>query len=158
VRKGKTKARHVGRLLLIPLGLVLGSGVGIGAYAAASTGGSPTVGPIPATAKSPNGALDPSQVPDFVPVLGHDGHTVVGYIKKQDLLMTNPPPPTGSGSASGPSPQDEANIEATAVQPVYGSDLQTIVGHMYPNVGFVPVGQSPNDVAAPTPTTVVLSP
>jgi hypothetical protein len=118
------------------------------ATTAAST---PTVGTIPASAIA-GGTMDASQVPDFVPVMGQGGK-VVGYIKKQDLLMQGASP-AGIGGAAGPTAQDQANQQARATAPVYGPDLTTVVGHMYPNVGFVANGASPPSAATVTPTTI----
>jgi hypothetical protein len=64
----------------------------------------------------PNGEIDPSAVPDFVAVAGSKG--VAGYVAKEAML----------GGASEQS------------WPVYADDLRTIVGHLVPGRGFVPVG------------------
>lgn len=69
-----------------------------------------------------DGAIDPSAVPDFVSVAGNNG--IVGYVPKAVVLE-----PTG----------DEAI-------PVVGEDLQTVVGHLVPGKGFVPLGVDPATV------------
>jgi hypothetical protein len=61
--------------------------------------------------------------PDFVTVIGN-GRTA-GYMPISYLFQTN-----RSGSQVG------------GVAPVYTRDLHTLVGHEYPGVGFVPLGQS----------------
>jgi hypothetical protein len=69
----------------------------------------------------PNGALDPSALPDFVAVAGPVG--IAGYVAKDAVL----------------DPSDRT-------WPVYASDLQTVVGHMIPGRGFVAVGVDPATV------------
>ena len=61
--------------------------------------------------------------PDFVAVEGKG--KIAGYEPISYLFPTNP-----SGSHVG------------EVAPVYSRDLHTLVGHEYPGVGFVPLGQS----------------
>lgn len=98
-------------------------------------------GPIPDAAFRPGLPLDTSIMPDFVPALGRDGQ-VAGYVAKGWLAG---PPPGFSGPVDTP------------VVPVVGDDLTTLVGHMYPGKGFVPVGADPRSVpdfaasAAPAP-------
>lgn len=88
----------------------------------------PTKGPIP-TSKS--GVPEISKAPDFISVIVSD--KVVGYAPRQDLILpSSGPPPAGFGS--------------TPI-PVFGADLQTLIGHMYPGIGFVALGQSPQSVA-----------
>jgi hypothetical protein len=94
--------------------------------------GHPTKGPIPPAAFVANG-IDAALVPDFVPVWGRDGTTVAGYIPKAYLLGSTMPTVTSS--------RPEADIA-----PVYGDDLTTLVGHMYPDRGFVPLGVDPNSI------------
>ena len=94
--------------------------------------GHPTKGRIPEAAFLANG-LDATLVPDFVPVWGRDGTTVAGYIPKAYLLGSTMPTVTSS--------RPEADIA-----PVYGDDLRTLVGHMYPDRGFVPLGVDPNSI------------
>jgi len=60
-----------------------------------------------------------SQVPDFIPAADDDG--TAGWIASADVL-----PPPG-----------EARSEIITV---FADDLITVVGHMYPEVGFVPLG------------------
>lgn len=69
----------------------------------------------------PNGEIDASAVPDFVAVAGPVG--IAGYVAKEAVL--------GAGESTWP---------------VYGSDLRTVVGHMVPNRGFVPLGVDPGSV------------
>ncbi len=113
----------------------------------APTGGAvaqtPKVGPIPQSAFLSNG-IDQSQVPDFIPALS--GGRVVGFIPKAQLFPSAPAPNLGSPAA------DIAAQNAALVHTVYASDLTTVVGHWYPGVGFVPVGETP-----PPPTTPIIS-
>lgn len=124
----------------------------LGASSRAATAGTsapPTVGPFPSNAFLPNGNVDTSRVPVWIPDLDRQGG-VAGYSRTQDMYPTaNPPPsapPDAINSYRAPTQQDQANVNAALIIPVYGPDLQTIVGHMYPNKGFVPIGQSPDSV------------
>jgi hypothetical protein len=116
----------------------------------------PTAGPIPNSAWQSDGKIDLSQVPDFVLALGRSGQGVVGYIPKAQLFPTSSAPRNEAASPltgpfSGPTSPTAADIAALYAQSiltVYGPDLTTVVGHMYPQVGFVPLGETP-----PPPTT-----
>jgi len=77
--------------------------------------------------------IDAALVPDFVPVWGRDGTSVAGYIPKAYLLGSSMPTVTSS--------RPEGDIA-----PVYADDLTTLVGHMYPDRGFVPLGVDPNSI------------
>ncbi len=106
----------------------------------------PTKGPIPANASPPEGGpIYPALVPDFVSAWARDGVTIAGYVPKQYLIGPFDPVP---GTPSNP-PQD-------APQPVYADDLTTLVGHMVPGVGFVPLDSpvpsvGPSVSVAPAP-------
>lgn len=78
-----------------------------------------TRGPVPESARLPDGSIDRSQVPDFIPAA--DGDHNVGWIWSADVI-----PPEG-----------EASVEIVTV---YADDLTTVVGRMFPEVGFVPLG------------------
>lgn len=78
-----------------------------------------TRGPIPESARQADGSIDMSQVPDFIPAADGDG--TAGWIGSADVL-----PPPGEGRPK--------------VITVFADDLVTVVGHMYPEVGFVPLG------------------
>lgn len=82
-----------------------------------AAGQTPTKGPIPPEAFK-NGTIDKTVVPDFIPALNRDGF-VAGYVAKNLAI------PDGEGSAEP--------------VPVYAEDLETVVGHMYPGRGFVPL-------------------
>lgn len=45
-----------------------------------------------------------------------------------------------------PTAADQAAVSMRLIVPVYSLDLTTLVGHMYPGKGFVPVGESPSSV------------
>ena len=94
--------------------------------------GHPTKGPIPQAAYLANG-IDAALVPDFVPVWGRDGTSVAGYIPKAYLLGQTVPTVTSSRPGGD-------------IAPVYADDLTTLVGHMYPGRGFVPLGVDPNSI------------
>jgi hypothetical protein len=98
----------------------------------AAAPGHPTKGPIPQAAYLANG-IDAALVPDFVPVQGRDGTSVAGYIPKAYLLGSTMPTVTSSA------PEGD-------IAPVYADDLTTLVGHMYPDRGFVPLGVDPNSI------------
>ena len=91
-----------------------------------------TKGPVPPAAFVANG-IDAALVPDFVPVWGRDGTTVAGYIPKAYLLASTMPTVTSSRPVAD-------------ILPVYADDLTTLVGHMYPDRGFVPLGVDPNSI------------
>ncbi len=78
-----------------------------------------TRGPVPDSARLQNGNIDLSQVPDFIPAVGGDRN--VGWIWSADVL-----PPPG-----------EDRVEIVTV---YADDLTTVIGRMFPSVGFVPLG------------------
>lgn len=78
-----------------------------------------TRGPVPDSARLPDGSIDLSQVPDFIPAAGDDGN--VGWIWSADVM---------------PAPGEE-HVEIVTV---YADDLTTVVGRMFPDVGFVPLG------------------
>lgn len=82
-----------------------------------------------------NGTINTKKTPDFIAALGHDAG-IVGYIPRAYLTPTpNEPNKTGY------------------IAPVYASNLKTLVGYMYPEVGFVALGQSP--LSQPCTPTIV---
>jgi hypothetical protein len=105
----------------------------------------PTRGPIPDNASPRQGGpIYPALVPDFVPALAGDGTTIAGYVPKRYLIG---PFESLPGTPSNP-PQDQP-------QPVYADDLETLVGHMVPGSGFVPLGSpvpsgGPSESVAPS--------
>jgi hypothetical protein len=105
---------------------------------------------MPDNASPPQGGpISGALVPDFIPALARDGTTIAGYVPKRYLIG---PFDTLPGTPSNP-PQ-------AAPQPVYADDLATLVGHMVPGSGFVPLGSSmsppaPIDSAAQTPAVSV---
>jgi hypothetical protein len=89
----------------------------------------PTKGRIPPDATpAGGGATNEALIPDFVSAYGQDGVTIAGYVPKQFLLRS-----TGvvGGTPDNPPPDEP--------MPVYGEDLTTLVGHMVPGEGFVPL-------------------
>lgn len=107
----------------------------------------PTKGPIPDEASPPQGGpIYPALVPDFIPALARDGTTIAGYVPKVSLIESRGVIP---GTPSNP-PQEPP-------EPVYAEDLTTLVGHMVPGVGFVPLGSAvpsggPSVSVAPAPS------
>jgi len=99
----------------------------------------PSRGPVPINAVV-NGHIDLSRVPDFVSDISNG--RVVGYTPRADLF------------ASASNGEHLGVVVAPAAKPVYGSDLKTLVGHLYPGVGFVPTGTPPSSSAC-VPITVV---
>jgi hypothetical protein len=77
-----------------------------------------------------DGQVNASLAPDFIAVAGRDGG-IAGYVPRSYLL---PEPTTTTGRPV------EADI------PVYGNDLQTLIGHMVAGKGFVPLGADPATV------------
>lgn len=100
---------------------VLGTGTALGAIRTP-----PLKGPIPREANI-EGVLDLSLVPQFITALGRDG-IPVGYVSRDQALALVPPPTDRDGRPMG------------RTIPVYGEDLVTVVGHMVPDRGFVPLG------------------
>ena len=142
-----TPRRVVGILYLTALSTGVGFAFSSGVEAAHASGGaqappSETAGTLPRQALTPRG-LDLNKVPDFVSVVNGHGQ-VVGYVPKHDLI------PTRSIPATDGSDQPTAAIRnaqtASMTMTVYGPDLKTVVGHLFPDQGFVPLGTNPNDV------------
>ncbi len=102
--------------------IVLSVGIGGGFAIAASL----TKGPIPI---GPNGELELNHAPDFVGV-SSDGK-VVGYVPRAYLI----------GPSHGP-----VDEKLDSVAPVYGSKLTTVIGHLYPGIGYVPDGVNPTSL------------
>lgn len=106
--------------LAIGIGLVVAGSATAGVFI-------PSKGPVPAAV---HGKLPWNLVPDYISVAGPNGK-VVGYAPRSDLFL----PPL----YSGPVPN---GFGSTPV-PVYASNLTTLVGHLYPSIGYVPLGSSP---------------
>jgi len=84
-----------------------------------------------------------SLVPSYVPVV--EAGSIVGYVMKVDVDGSIPAVgPMNGGTYSPVCGSDGINV--------YGPDLSTIVGAIYPNAGFVPTGQKPD--CTETATTV----
>lgn len=102
----------------------------------------PKAGPIPASAVNPAfpDGIDLSQVPDFIPTMSNG--KIVGFVPKSQLFPTAPPVLPSKGATS-PTAADIAALDASSILTVYGPDLTTVIGHMYPGQVFVPLGQTP---------------
>ncbi len=83
-----------------------------------------------------NGQVIDARTPDFIGAWGADGVSIAGYVAERDLTPTSDPAPWWY---QVPSPPD-AGI------PVYAGDLRTLVGHMAPGSGFVPLSLDPDGV------------
>ena len=91
------------------------------------------------------GRVNWSDVPTYVAVIS-DG-SVVGYVQKADIDGQLPViGPLNGGTYTPVCGSDGINV--------YASNDTTIVGALYPNLGYVPAGQTPNCANATTPTTV----
>ena len=73
-----------------------------------------------------NGKTPTKKIPDFIATLGP--HGLAGYVPKAYLFPGPGQPMVGD------------------IAPVYASDLKTLVGYMYPQFGFIALGQSPGSV------------
>jgi hypothetical protein len=121
------------RFLVISAGAAF-LAIGFGTYATMERGASPTrglatltKGTMPATQ---DGRIDFKKVPDYVSVVGTNGR-IVGYAPKSYILSS-----TGANQP--------VNSKLGSVAPVFGIDLKTLVGHLYPGGGYVAVGTSPS--------------
>ena len=96
--------------------------------------------------ESERSATVPSgRIMDVVPSAGQSVQVA------QDVVVVVSVGPDGMPSAPStayraPTAADMAAQNAKLVVPVYAADLRTLVGHMYPNKGFVPIGTSPAGV------------
>jgi hypothetical protein len=121
----------------------------------------PTLGSIPESAWAPGGQLNLSNVPDYVATTWKG--RVVGYVPKSQLFpqssdaTSDGRKPTGVSTYRPPTAADQAAPNAALVETVYASDLNTVVGHMYPGVGFVPEGQTGPRTPSSPPTTSAVS-
>ena len=117
--------------------------VGIGTYAAIGRGASHSQGHLTAQTKgtiptAQDGRIDFEKAPDYVSVVGKSGK-IVGYAPKAYIL-----PSTAANQPENP--------KLGSVAPVFGNDLKTLVGHLFPGVGFVAVGGSPSAACSPVGT------
>ncbi len=122
-RLASSRARNLRRASVAPVLLFL-LGFGVAALGIATAAdAAPTKGRIPDEAFLSNGDIDSNRVPLFVAVWGRD-ETIAGYVPREYIL----------GLPDAPN------------WPVYGDDLKTIVGHMFPDRGFVPLGVDPESI------------
>jgi hypothetical protein len=84
-------------------------------------GSEPSVGTMPPPGA--DGTYTSDEVPDFVAVAGRDGG-IVGYVSSREAL---------GDVNDGPIP-------------VLDRDLRTLVGHLVPDIGFVPLGTDPHSL------------
>jgi len=92
-----------------------------------------------------------SEVPDFVRVTCTDGDGVLGWVRSTDLLpqlvgtsvdslVVDGGPGTAMCDESG---ANVGTLQTSPRYPVFADDGATVVGHIYPPVGFVPLGAEP---------------
>ena len=105
-----------------------------------------TFGPALNQHPETGGTVDTAALPDYIPVTCTTGTNIGGWIKKTDML-TSPTPA---------SPDQVANTPPD-IDPVYADDGTTLVGHMYPGRGFVPLGTDP-EPATTVPTLIQTAP
>lgn len=80
------------------------------------------------------GLIDWAQVPPYVEVVADD--RIVGVVLRSELVD---PSAIGASGATGPT---TFACGAGGVA-VYGESLTNLVGHLFPNAGYVPLGQTP---------------
>lgn len=122
-RTRRTRARGHWALVGVPLVLTIMS---IAAGSALAEVRTPTKGVIPPEANV-DGAINWSLIPEYIVALGRDGNPV-GYVSRELTFGLVPPA------------LDEVGRPVARAIPVYGEDLVTVVGHMVPDRGFVPLG------------------
>lgn len=110
-------------------------GVLLAGSLAAACSAAPSVGTMPPP--GPDGVVQPSSMPDFLAVAGVDG-AIAGYVPSRFL-----------------DPSAQAPLDGL---PVYGRDLQTLVGHIVSGRGFVPIGVDPATVPTQQIDTAAASP
>lgn len=92
-----------------------------------------TKGAIPDDAWGRDGGLNRALVPDFIAVWDRTGTSLAGYAPKELVLGTQ-------------APRFVSESEPDLPVPVYGEDLNTVVGHLFPDKGFIPVGVDPESI------------
>ncbi|MEX1007243.1 MAG: hypothetical protein WD271_05295 [Acidimicrobiia bacterium] len=122
--------KRVALVSLVAIGTISAAFFGVAAMASDDA---PTVGRVPEAAFRSDGSIDRTQVPDYIPALDRRGD-IVGYVARDEVMPQEGLEPPGELA-----PQDKPET-------VYDKDLKTVVGHMYPARGFVPVGTDPRDV------------
>jgi len=91
------------------------------------------------------------EVPDFVRVTCVDGGGVIGWVRASDLLPQLFGPPLASLGDGGGSRthmcdadgNDVGTLQTSPRYPVFSDDGATVVGHIYPPLGYVPLGEEP---------------
>ncbi len=94
---------------------------------AAGASNTPSKGTVPPDARGADGRMDITKVPDYIVAYDRAGN-VAGYVRRQDLFGT------------------DGNGKPAVTMQVFSDDLQTVVGQMVENRGFVPNGTNPEDV------------
>jgi hypothetical protein len=121
--------------IVIGICLLFGSAGTAFALQSSTAGEVATAGRVPEDATRPDGSVDLDRVPDLVGTLDRQGN-LVGYAAKEDVFRSQS---FTEGDPSN-SPTDEP------VPVVSLEDRRTVIGHMYPGRGFVPLGSDPKTV------------
>jgi hypothetical protein len=124
-----------GCVVLLVIGIVAYAANGRSAHHAPVISTAQTKGTVP---PAQNGRIDFKKLPDYVSVVGKGGK-IVGYAPKAYIL-----PSTTANQRENP--------KLGSVAPVFGNDLKTLVGHLYPGAGFVAVGESLSAACSPVGT------
>ena len=102
-------------------------------------------GRIPKNALT-DGRINWTDVPEYVAVFGGPATSIVGYVKKSDI--------DGSMPAIGPmNGGTQSPVCGTDGIDVYDSTHTTVVGAVYPGIGYVPSGTTPDCSKYVTATT-----
>ncbi len=91
------------------------------------------------------------EIPDYVRVTCESGDGVIGWVRASDLLPQLFGPavasPSGDGShthmcdAAG---NDVGTLQTSPRYPVFSDDGVTVIGHIYPPIGFMQLGEDPH--------------
>lgn len=127
-------------LTVVTLLSTMGTTEAMGAVLLQSVDGVPVEANLPASVVH-NGRIDWSKVPEFVSAQSHG--VAVGYVRKSDLRH----PLRLGGPMQGPIP----SCDTEGVKVYDGGN--TVVGHIYPDAGYTPLGVRPRCPAPLPPST-----
>lgn len=100
---------------------------------------------------SPGSPIVAEEIPDFVRVTCVNSDGVIGWVRKADLLPQLSGPPIESVSSGDPRTTAMCDREGNEVgstrttprYPVFEADGSTVIGHIYPLLGYFAVGEEP---------------